>query len=673
MTAEHSPRPSLSLGTWLMAAVLLAASAAVLGCALLIENFARTQAERAAHASLAQLAGDFRAALDRGMARQFQQVRVFAQLEPLQRFDDPAAVRRAMHQMQAGFSNLAWIGLTDEKGKVLAAAGGLLEGVDVSKRPWWQGAQSGPFVGDVHAAVLLEKLLPRQQEPWRFVDFALPVRGPGGELRGIFGAHLSWQWARQIKTELVDQAMQAHGAEALVLARDGTVLLGPPGTEGKPLAQDETGQYFVERVATRGYDAYPGLGWVVLMRKPVDVAMADYYELRRRIGLVALALLVLGVPLSWLLARRMAAPLVELAEAIAARAHLSQAQLPRVGGYREVELLSSALADLSARQAEQDAMLERRVAERTAELNQAMQELTASEQRLRAVTDNIPAMVGHFNRAQVCDFANDMGLRIHGLKPEDLPGLTLRAAVGEASYAQHEPFVKQVLAGKPGRFNGELVYEGEQKFFQSHLVPDHDAQGQVQGFYLMTFDITRLKQAELRLEQLSRVDALTGCPNRREFEERLPRAMARARRGDRGVMAVLFLDVDKFKSINDSLGHAVGDLVLKEFAQRLQGCVRETDTVARLGGDEFVLILEAAASSAETELVAQKIIDCMAPPFDLGAGLAPLQVSTSVGLACYPVTGHVNEDPAALLERADKALYAAKAAGRGTYRAAAFS
>lgn len=98
--------------------------------------------------------------------------------------------------MQQRFHHCAWIGLTDPKGRVLASAGGLLEGVDVSKRPWWQGALNQPFVGDVHDAVLLEKLLPKQAEPWRFVDFSVPIKAPDDELQGVLGVLLSCAWAR---------------------------------------------------------------------------------------------------------------------------------------------------------------------------------------------------------------------------------------------------------------------------------------------------------------------------------------------------------------------------------------------------------------------------------------------------------------------------------------------
>jgi len=660
------------LGSWLMATVLFAVFVAVLACALLIEGFARAHAERRAIDSLRQISADFRDALDRGMAQQFQQVRVLAQLEQFRRFDDPPTVRHALDQVQLGFNHFAWIGLTDAQGKVLAAASGLLEGADVSKRPWWQGGHQAPFVGDVHAAVLLEKLLPHQAEPWRFVDFAVPIRDQKGVLQGVLGSHLSWTWARQIKNELIDVTMESHQAEALVVAKDGMVLLGPPDLEGKKLPDaagllDKPGtaqqtrfggrDYFAVTAATRGQGSYPGLGWVVLLRQPTALALADYYRLRQQIVLTAGLLVALFVPLAWLLSRRLSAPLVQLAAAISARHHLGQERMPRVSGYREVELLSGALADLSDRQAEQDAMLEHRVEARTTELHQAMQ-------RLRVITNNLPVLISYIDDQQRLQFTNETLREWLGIDPQAAVGHSLQEVFGPALYELRREAIGRALKGERIRFDTETQLQGVHRHLQTEYIPDVRADGTVAGIYSLSTDITAAKAVEQHLSRLVRVDALTGGANRRQFEERLPEAMARSRRSQLS-LALLFLDIDRFKHINDQLGHAAGDAVLREFALRLNGCVRATDTVARLGGDEFVLILEGLHSSEEPELVARKILSEIERPFEI-EGRA-LQVSTSIGIASYR-GGSAGETE--LLARADAALYEAKAAGRGCYRSA---
>ena len=171
-----------------------------------------------------------------------------------------------------------------------------------------------------------------------------------------------------------------------------------------------------------------------------------------------------------------------------------------------------------------------------------------------------------------------------------------------------------------------------------------------------------LEESRRELERQSRVDALTDLPNRRQFEERLALALRRLQRHG-GPLALLCLDVDNFKGINDGYGHAVGDAVLQAFARRLCDSVRDTDLVARLGGDEFVILLEdVAAGGAET--VARKVIAAMADAIDAAGN--QLVVSTSIGIACADAP----TDAGSLMARADAALYVAKKAGRNRYHMA---
>lgn len=174
--------------------------------------------------------------------------------------------------------------------------------------------------------------------------------------------------------------------------------------------------------------------------------------------------------------------------------------------------------------------------------------------------------------------------------------------------------------------------------------------------------LTRLRaRADAEMARLASTDSLTGLYNRRRFEGELDQALLRAHRTGAGV-AVAYLDIDRFKLINDTHGHATGDLVLIEFARRLRATVRATDTVARLAGDEFVVLFEHLGGSDELAALGRKIVEAMRPPFQ--AGDVRLGVTTSVGLAVAAAGSHRD----ALLRQADEALYAAKAAGRDGYR-----
>jgi diguanylate cyclase (GGDEF)-like protein len=174
-------------------------------------------------------------------------------------------------------------------------------------------------------------------------------------------------------------------------------------------------------------------------------------------------------------------------------------------------------------------------------------------------------------------------------------------------------------------------------------------------------DITERRRAEMKIAHLARHDALTDLPNRVLLRERLGEALAHVNRAKR--IAVLCLDLDQFKNVNDTLGHATGDELLRAVARRLRGCVRETDTVSRVGGDEFAIIETDIADATDAEQLARRISEVVSAPYDLHGH--QVMVNTSIGIALAPADG---TDPNELLKNADMALYGAKADGRGVYR-----
>lgn len=189
-----------------------------------------------------------------------------------------------------------------------------------------------------------------------------------------------------------------------------------------------------------------------------------------------------------------------------------------------------------------------------------------------------------------------------------------------------------------------------------------DQAGRLSHFVAVFSDISAMKCTQAELERLAHHDPLTDLPNRLLFNARLVHALERARREGQQV-AVLYLDLDRFKQVNDTLGHPAGDQLLRQAAERLAGVLRECDTVARIGGDEFAVILEGVKGDDDCALVAVKLGQALARPFPIEG--QPIFIGASTGIARFPEDG---ETITALLQNADAAMYRAKAAGRGTFR-----
>ena len=298
------------------------------------------------------------------------------------------------------------------------------------------------------------------------------------------------------------------------------------------------------------------------------------------------------------------------------------------------------------------------------DLRAAQAKAEASEQRLRRITDAIPSLVGYIDRDRRYRFNNRYYESWLGRPLSEITGRPVREVLGPQVYATIEANLDRAFDGERVEFDVEVKDGGESRFVRGTYVPDFDASGNVIGVYASSTDVTPLKKVERQLERLAQNDALTGLPNRHMFNDGIAGALRRSQRSGTQI-ALLFLDIDGFKKINDTLGHAAGDDVLREFARRLLASVRATDLVARLAGDEFVIVLEGIHTREECRFVARKIIAAMRREFRAGDSL--IRVTTSIGIAL----GQGGQTtPEALLKRADSALYAAKGHGRDTFEIA---
>ena len=294
----------------------------------------------------------------------------------------------------------------------------------------------------------------------------------------------------------------------------------------------------------------------------------------------------------------------------------------------------------------------------------AEQALRDSSEELRLFADNVPAMTISFDNNLRCLFVNKRYADFFGYGTADILGKHLREIVGEAAYSEIEGHFVQVLQGHPVTYQRtRTLSDGEVHYLEVKVLPRIADQGKVLGCFAVTTDITEHKLAEERIQRVAQHDNLTGLANRLLFNDRLNQAINLAKRNSRQV-ALLYLDLDKFKPVNDTMGHSAGDELLKGVAERLQRQVRESDTVARIGGDEFTVILPDIARREEAETVANKIVAALGTPFQLGSSKQSLEIGTSIGIALYPADA---QDVDALIKAADAAMYCSKQAGKGLH------
>ena len=293
-----------------------------------------------------------------------------------------------------------------------------------------------------------------------------------------------------------------------------------------------------------------------------------------------------------------------------------------------------------------------------------LQAARARETDLRLLADHLPGLVFECDVQGRCVFVNQRLALFFGKPAQALLGTPMVELLGGGTVRDFSTYQSAVLRGDVVEFGmRRLAPDGVWCTVEVTLVPRQAADSaRVVGWYGLIYDVTRRENVTLELRDKATHDALTGLPNRLLFHERLDHAIRNAFRRKTSV-AVMFIDLDNFKRINDVMGHAAGDLFLREMARRITGAIRSIDTVARLGGDEFVVLAEEVDNSETAALIADKVLEALLQPVTIGH--ETVSAGGSIGIAMGPQDGDTGE---ALLQAADAALYEAKAAGRKCYR-----
>lgn len=268
------------------------------------------------------------------------------------------------------------------------------------------------------------------------------------------------------------------------------------------------------------------------------------------------------------------------------------------------------------------------------------------------------------NPRGIIQWVNPAFARLSGYSGDELIGQTPRVLKsGQQSKEYYQTLWDTISRGH--NWSSETVErakDGRIYTVSQSITPMLDEEGKVTHYIAIHEDITAQKETRERIQYMAHYDALTGLPNRALFYDRLQQALILAKR-NRGGLALLFMDLDGFKKVNDTQGHQAGDLLLVEVARRLSQCIRESDTVARLGGDEFTVILNNAHEQHSVSHIAEKIIAEISRPFDLGGESA--HIGISIGISRYTEDASSEDE---LVKNADEAMYAAKSAGKNTYR-----
>lgn len=476
--------------------------------------------------------------LDQYMWSRYGETILLGSLSDIREMEDVEEVSSLLDRTQASFPSFSWIGLTDRDGTVIASTDSILEGADISERPVYMEALEETFIGDVHEAVLLADLLPNPTgEEMKFVDISTPIYNDNNEFTGVLATHLSWEWVKEIEDSMLDSIKNQDSIEFLIVSEiDDVVILGPENLLGKPLDLESvdlarTGrngsitetwpdekEYVTGYMMENGYMDYPGLGWTILVRQPIDVAYASTRELITFFLVVGLFFVLLFAVLGWLLAGKIASPLKKIALA-ADRLRLGEhVQIPHYRGTLELETLSDSLRKL-------------------------------------------------------------------------------------------------------------------------------------------VLDLTHTESALVEMKEVANRDELTGLANRYALDYYLREFIQKHQ-----MAIVLYIDLDGFKLINDTLGHNAGDELLVQVAQRLKKIVREGEMISRVGGDEFIVILPASKEdlTKRGKIVGERIISSINKPYSLDGEKA--SVSCSIGAAFWEASTLTNIEET--IRTADEALYAAKRQGK---------
>lgn len=297
----------------------------------ILTQAATRQIQQQVGLSLANVAQQVSYQLERGMIERLRDLQTAARLmSPPQNAQEQEQLANLVSEVFESYDAYAWIGATDADGRVLVSANDVLKGADVSARPWFEQALQQPYyIGDVHGALLLEKILnPGGNEPLRFVDVSVPLQTPDGQVWGVLGSHLNWQWAEQVERRAMASLQSLPGTDILLVSSENQILLGPDSLQEQPLATQlnpqviargwdvqewiDGNQYLIGYAKIKSSSDYRGPEWQIIVRQPIELALHPVSELRWQAAWIGLAVALTFALIGWISAGRIARPFADL-------------------------------------------------------------------------------------------------------------------------------------------------------------------------------------------------------------------------------------------------------------------------------------------------------------------------------------------------------------------------
>ncbi|KQW24567.1 PAS domain S-box protein [Acidovorax sp. Root402] len=462
-------------------------------------------------------------ALAQGMQEREREIALLSYLPMLTRDDGYAPQLQAhLEQIRQSYPFYSWIGVTDAQGVVQVSTGNLLRGQNVSQRPWFSAGQQGPYVGDAHDAVLLDKLLraPGSPVPLRFMDYASPVRGQDSVLKGVVSAHVNWAWVQDIIRRATPQSPMTGGLEVLLVNKDGVIntagaveqpraalpILPSQGTFQVMSWGDDPKETYLTAVVPVRAQTVTDLGWMLVTRQPLEMALAPINRLHTLLALLLGLMAALLVALAYWAARRFSQPVERLAEA--ARQVQASGQVAALDFEMdtvEFQHLRSALQNMTQGLIDGKAALEQANAELEHRVIERTQALQQSEQRYLSILEDQTEIICRFDADNRMTFVNDAFCRLFHLRREDVLGRVWSPIV----YPDDLPLVTQKLAAIHPR-NPLVVIEnrvvsgdGSIRWCQFSNRALFDDAGQLVEWQSVGRDITERRQLEAELGQAS--------------------------------------------------------------------------------------------------------------------------------------------------------------------------